>query len=622
VSGRKYFIQKLHFLGSNYCLLIGLSAVAAMYLRNLWKRSERAHLDDEPSPGPRRLGLEDSIRDCRMPKNLSHKGPDSALRKFAGIFLALLSLALLLGCEGVSAGGSGEQPSNSSKPAFSSLTFGSSSINFGSVQAGSTKTTSFTSTNSGSASITISSITISSQSFALTSPSLPVTLAAGQSATIGIEFMPNAAGTFNAAVAITSDASNPMADLSLTGTGTAVAEGQLTPNSNSEAFGSVTVGGEQSETVTLTNSGTASVVISQVAVSGSGFGVGGISAPLTLAAGQGTSLNVSFNPASAGSANGSLTVTSNASNPSVTIPLSGTGIAPGALGSNPASLSFGSVTVGSHQSFSETVTNNGGSTVTISQLAASGSGFSVSGIATPLTLTAGQGTTFAVTFSAASAGSESGSLTLTSSASNPTLAIPLSATGVAATGQLAISPTPIGVGSVVVGTSGTASGSLTASGANVTVTAASESNSVFSISGLSLPATIPAGQSVPFTITFSPQSTGGVSATLTVTSNAQPSTTNATLTGNGTAAPTYSVNLSWTASTSPDISGYNIYRAVYNTACGAFSKINSALNTSTLYTDSVIIDGTNYCYATTAVNSSNEESGYSNIVSNIQIPAP
>jgi fibronectin type 3 domain-containing protein len=94
------------------------------------------------------------------------------------------------------------------------------------------------------------------------------------------------------------------------------------------------------------------------------------------------------------------------------------------------------------------------------------------------------------------------------------------------------------------------------------------------------------------------------------------------VTGTGTAAPTYSVNLSWDASTSPNISGYNLYRAVYTTSCGTFSKINSALITTLSYTDTVVVDGTNYCYATTAVNSSNDESEYSNIVSDVQIPAP
>jgi fibronectin type 3 domain-containing protein len=82
------------------------------------------------------------------------------------------------------------------------------------------------------------------------------------------------------------------------------------------------------------------------------------------------------------------------------------------------------------------------------------------------------------------------------------------------------------------------------------------------------------------------------------------------------------VSLSWSASTSSNISGYNVYRAVYENSCGSFSKINSALNTSTLYTDTVVVDGTSYCYATTAVNSSNKESGYSNITSNVEIPAP
>lgn len=187
-------------------------------------------------------------------------------------------------------------------------------------------------------------------------------------------------------------------------------------------------------------------------------------------------------------------------------------------------------------------------------------------------------------------------------------------------GQLGVSPSTLAVGNVVDGSSGTASANLTASGTSVTVTAVNSSNSVFSVSGLSLPVTIPAGQSVPFTVTFSPQATGAASATLTFTSNAQPSTTTQTATGTGTTASTYSVNLSWDASASPNISGYNIYRATYSSSCGSFVQLNSSLNTSTSYTDLEVANGTSYCYATTAVNTSNEQSAYSNIVSNVQIP--
>lgn len=189
-------------------------------------------------------------------------------------------------------------------------------------------------------------------------------------------------------------------------------------------------------------------------------------------------------------------------------------------------------------------------------------------------------------------------------------------------GQLSASPSALSVGNVVAGTSGTASGSLSASGASVVVTAAVTNNSAFSVGGLSLPLTIAAGQSVPFTVTFSPQTSGVANATLTFTSNVQPSTMTESLAGTGTPAPTHTVNLSWNASTSSNISGYNIYRAAYVSSCRSFSKINSLLETATLYTDSTVTEGTSYCYATTAVDSSSAESGYSNVVSNVPIPAP
>lgn len=295
---------------------------------------------------------------------------------------------------------------------------------------------------------------------------------------------------------------------------------------------------------------------------------------------------------------------------------------PGVLDSNPTALTFGEVTVGHKQPLSATISNTGASSVTISQLQISGSAFTHGGMTAPLTLGPGTNATISITFAPTAAGSATGTLMVTSNASNPTLAIPLSGTGTTTAGQLGVSPSTVTVGNVVVGTSGTASGSLNATGADVIITSASTNNTAFVVSGFSLPLTIMAGQSAPFTITFSPSTTGTASATLTLTSDAQPATTTATLTGSGTPAPVHSVNLSWNASTSSNIAGYNIYRSVYTTSCGSFSKINSLLNTGTLYTDSNVTDGTSYCYAATAVDTSNSESGYSNIVPNVQIPAP
>jgi len=516
------------------------------------------------------------------------------------------TLSLPLSGTGVSAGTVSANPAN---------------VSFGSVTVGNKQSLSETVTNTGGTSVTISQVAVSGSGFSINGISAPLTPAAGQSAIFTVLFSPSSAGNASGSITISSNASNPTLTIPLSGTG--VTPGTLGASPTTLSFGNVTIGNKQSLSETVTNTGGTDVTISQIAISGSGFSLTGNTTPVTLSAGQSVSFTVSFTPSSAGSASGSITISSNASNPTLTIPLSGTGVMPGTLGANPTSLSFGSVTVGNKQSLSETVTNTGGTSVTISQVAISGSGFSLTGITTPLTLTAGQSTTFTVSFAPSSARGASGSITLTSSASNPTLTIPLSGTGSSAVGQLAVTPISLDLGSVVVGTSGTKSGTLTAIGADVTVTGASTNNSVFSVGGVSLPVTIPAGQSVSFTVTFSPSVTGVASGTLTFTSNAQPSTTTEALTGTGTSAPTHSVNLSWNASTSSDVVGYNIYRAVYSSSsCGSYAKINSLLNTSTLYTDSNVVGGTSYCYAATAVNTSNEESGYSNILSNIQIPTP
>ena len=536
---------------------------------------------------------------------------------FLSLF-ALTGLSFLTGCQGLSTGGSNQQQQQTT-----TLSLNIATLQFGSVQAGTTKTLTFTASNSGPDSVSVSGVAFSSKYFTLTSPSIPITVGAGQSVPVSVSFSPNAAGSFTATATVTSDASDTSATLSLSGTGTSNPIGVLGSSPNSEAFGSVTAGSQQSQTFTLTNSGSASVNISQVSISGTGFQLNGITAPLTLTSSQSTTFTVAFGPQAAGAVSGSVTITSDASNSPLTIGLTGTGVTPGDLTANPSSLSFGSVTVNGNASLAETITNTGGASVTISQIAVSGAGFSLSGVTTPITLASGENTSFHVVFSPTSATSASGSVTVTSDASNPSLSISLSGTGTAAAGQLAVSPSTLALGSVAVGTSGSASGTLTASGASVTITSATANNAAFGVSDLTLPVTITVGQSIPFTVTFSPTTAGAVTATLSFVSDASDSPTTETLTGTGEAAPTYDVALSWSASTSSNISGYNVYRAVYsNSTCGSFTKINPTLNDSTAYTDSIVSDGTAYCYYATAMNSSSQESGPSNIVPDVQIPTP
>jgi hypothetical protein len=443
--------------------------------------------------------------------------------------------------------------------------------------------------------------------FTLSGWSLPVTLAVGQSTSFNVVFAPQASGTVNGNVSIVSDAINSPLNLAVSGAG--LAPGSLSANPPSISFSNVQVGNNRSVSETLTNSSGSSVTITQAAPTGVGFSVSGLSLPVTLAAGQGATFNVVFTPQSAGNVSGNLVVSSNASNPTLNIPLSGSAIQPGTLTPNPSSINFGNVQVGNNKSVTETITNTGGADVNISQAKATGTGFSINGINPPLTLTAGQSITFNVVFAPPSAASDSGNLAITSDASNPTLNIPLSGIGTPAA-QLAVNPTSLNFGNVVVGNSAQQTAQLLASGATVTVSSVNVSNADFTVSGLSFPVTIPAGQGAQFTVTFRPQSTGVTSGTASFTSNTSNSPTVLSVSGTGTQPVQHSVLLSWTGSNSPNIDGYNIYRS--GTSGGPYSKLNSSLNPGTSYTDSTVVDGSTYYYVTTAVNSNSQESTYSN----------
>jgi hypothetical protein len=196
-----------------------------------------------------------------------------------------------------------------------------------------------------------------------------------------------------------------------------------------------------------------------------------------------------------------------------------------------------------------------------------------------------------------------------SDASNQNLNLPLTGTGVAA-GQLAVSPSSLNFGNVTVGSNAQLGGKLTASGASVTVNSVNISNSEFTISGLTFPVQIPAGQDVTFTVTFTPQAAGAASGTASFVSNASNSPTGESLSGTGVNPQQHSVDLSWTASNSPDISSYNVYRGTVSG--GPYAKIGSVQAPTTAYTDSNVTNSQTYYYVTTAVNSNNQESSYSN----------
>lgn len=389
----------------------------------------------------------------------------------------------------------------------------------------------------------------------------------------------------------------------------------LSASPTSLSFQSVNVGETKTLSLTLANWGRSAITVSRLSINNSAFTVSGLSVPLTLSRGTRAHVNVVFRPQAAGSISGNLVFTSNASNTALTVSLQGTGAGTAApsLTASPSSLSFGTVQVGSSKGLSETLRNSGTSSVTITSASVTGTGFSVSGLTLPVTLAAGQSATFTAAYAPRSSGAASGTLTIASNARQVLVA--LTGTG-GAVGQLAVSPATLSFGNVDVGTSKNLTGTLTASGAAITVSSAGTGSTEFTLSGISLPLTLTSGQSAQFTITFRPQNSGAASVSASYASNASNGTVRQALTGTGVAntpppPPTHSVNLAWTASTS-GVSGYNIYRAT--TSGGPYTKVSSTLVTGVSYTDNSVASGSTYFYVVTAVGTSGVESSFSNEV--------
>ncbi|HYI93634.1 MAG TPA: DUF4082 domain-containing protein [Bryobacteraceae bacterium] len=79
------------------------------------------------------------------------------------------------------------------------------------------------------------------------------------------------------------------------------------------------------------------------------------------------------------------------------------------------------------------------------------------------------------------------------------------------------------------------------------------------------------------------------------------------------------VALSWTASTSTNVIGYNLYRTT--TSGKAYIKLNTSPIASTTYVDNDVISGVTYFYTATAVDPWSTESALSNEVK-VELPTP
>ena len=134
--------------------------------------------------------------------------------------------------------------------------------------------------------------------------------------------------------------------------------GVLSASSSSVTFGNVAVGNSKTQSISVTNTGTATVNISQATITGAGYTVVGGNPSSSIPAGQSSTIQVQLTPLSPGVDTGSLSVVSDASNSPLTVALTGTGTE-AVLAMSPASINFGNVKVGQSGSQTVQLTNSG-----------------------------------------------------------------------------------------------------------------------------------------------------------------------------------------------------------------------------------------------------------------------
>jgi hypothetical protein len=279
---------------------------------------------------------------------------------------------------------------------------------------------------------------------------------------------------------------------------------------------------------------------------------------------------------------------------------------------SPGSVSFGNDPAGTKLSQTLTITNTGSTTLSVTQLTASGStAFSVSGFSLPLSISAGQRATITANFLPPSIGSASGSISIVSNASATPTSIALGGSGVAATYTLSVSPASVSFGSVATGASSASQsvGITNTGNSKVAISNVTLIGSEYTVAGGSTPVTVSPSQTLTLTTQFHPTVAGSATGAISIVSNATASPATVSLSGTGVTSLQHSVDLTWGASPS-SVAGYNVYRGTVSG--GTFTKINSSLLPGLSYTDGSVQSGSTYYYVTTAVSTNGAESVYSN----------
>jgi Abnormal spindle-like microcephaly-assoc'd, ASPM-SPD-2-Hydin len=433
-------------------------------------------------------------------------------------------------------------------------------------------------------------------------------VAAGSSCTVTVIFTPGVTGGTARSATLTISDSSPAASFPVSLIGTAV-QPVASLSATTMSFGNSNLGvATAQQTVTLTNTGNATLNITSVVLGGTNSGDFAQVTPSSgtdcrtvgsWAASASCNVAATFTPTVLGSRTATIKVTDNATPATQVINLSGNGTQPGVT-LNPTTIPFGNQRLATTtvQSIS-TLTNSGTGTLTITSVTLTGANPADFALVTPVSgtdcrtvvsLASGGTCMIAVTFTPATLGSLGATVSVVDNASGSPHTVTLTGTGVFPATTLTPS-TPINFGNQILNVTSTVqtltlmnSGTGTLNLASVALGGTNANQFAFATgTTCTNGSTVAAGASCIVNLTFTPTALGSQSATITFTDDASPTIQVVTLSGTG-------VFPQATLSPSPSIAFGN-QRENTTSAAQTLTLTNGRTGTLTLTT--VALGGTN-----------------------------
>ncbi len=413
-------------------------------------------------------------------------------------------------------------------------------------------------TNSGTAALTGVAISLAGTAPAdfVESNNCGTSLAVAAKCTVTVEFKPSSTGNYTASLSIKDNATGSPQTIALSGTGIAAGPA-ATLSATTVAFGAQAKGTvSAAKTVTLKNTGTASLTSIAVSLAGS--------APTdfaetnncgtTLAVNASCTLTLTFKPAAAAAYTATVDIKDNAAGSVQTIALTGTGFLPAPKATlSVTSIAFGSEAIGTDSAAKTvTLTNNG--TATLSSIAISLVGTNPTGFietnTCATTLAVNASCVITVTFKPAAAANYAATVDVKDNAAGALQTVSLTGTGFTPTPKATLSATSEAFGSVAKGTASAAK----------TITLTNTGNGILSGLVISLAGTNPTdftatsscstslavNASCVITLTFKPVAAAAYTAIVDIKDNAAGSPQTIALSGTGF-TPTPAVTLSATS---------------------------------------------------------------------------